>query len=1438
MDSLGYALATADSLNNFVHSEIKATDNKVTNSKEAKDAKDAKAMAMSAVKSTISLVDSTLAKLRSIPSPNGPKSRTKCTPSASYLGFNHTLKESGEHPARRTSNEATLRDPWLPPDVQALITTMSANKESGLGSQYESLSDMAFSIEPIVDNFNEVLNKPYLEDFSATLNTVPVIGLKNKQIVYLDTQLDLLAKSGTKDVWKSFAAFPTDANLSADSNIHFFPYKGDFYLSVGTAVWRKRHIFPHESTLTQSVGNWPKLYRNDWERIGDSVFPADDLRDVIPFAKLNPTRREVGFELLILNQDSSIQVLAKDDIYGSNTWNTISYIKGKDDPSAPPMWSRMAYWSNSIVALDDQNNTWSLKVNFEAGTYTIADKTPIESTSEFTATDLGPVTVRSDGYLYKRYLQDPPSDGTDPAVKWSKWVRQDGVTNLGVASPGVVLDLRVLTRTLKERYIETQTTLYPLVNKINAFSIAHTFYLDNLRETADKWALEPDDKKREQAIESGKRFVNHAKVWSMILNRSILNTNNAVNIMTAQLQDVKSQLEIQLQLLKDKLLALNNTLDVQKDALSKLNAAFWGSVALTLLGLVTGVLLVATGVGAPYAIAAGALFVGGLVSTIILSVKITELKNQMFQTQSQIRVTNVAISQLASVVANFTELDRLYTNLNRFWGGMGNQADALGAMDDVTAFLLGEKLLDDTSSIDAGLDITKNISRAAFTYLDVLNKQGIIIPDELTVAKSQYRTKLAKTVSIATNENLDALFYATVELARDALSHDKLDKYENLMEDALSIVMRKTDSLMLDKITSSIWYDTRGIKNAAALFNNSALCRTSLSNIIGNVVGITGTSDPTAIENCINTAAPVVIGMLYKTMYMCQDIQDLLDRYKKANGGKEEIDKLKNTLLETAIDNCTKAQMYAARANTAFNDVNHAATDYQEYLNREINYLKAIAASATTSANKQIQDIDIPSCISLGGRGAILAYKAVREDEKQRDLSRRLRDISSSINGLMDLISKGNIIDGHNTTWIEMVQTINSCLGVVHKLLTTIQGHIREDITIYESLLDVEWTNVQEESNEILDILASRGIDTSPPKDVVNSHSVDLVVQRRSPIAPASEIEARVVEALTAPGKLDTAITSQAEKAKSFFAEIEKLLKSPYLSGIVGYWDTNQIEKSSLLDVVSRLRSQYVDMISNEYPVILNMYTTSLLQETRARNVKSGELRIDIFVSSSLQSARYGQKAASTAAGKFRASSADYAFVLKQVQANLEQIKEKLEEVDQNIDELKKERRNLIIGLIADVFAMTFATAILLAGFAFLGPVSIALTTVEALGLGATATAATIAGVIDSLKLADIIALIGVLQNTKRDLNVAYEGLGTIRPLFKNVLDAAEGMESVVTKMADRLEVILCDVELLKQVKLSKEDVEEIGKAWTDVKDGCIFWMDTINAQGINPATL
>jgi hypothetical protein len=403
--------------------------------------------------------------------------------------------------------------------------------------------------------------------------------------MYLATVPDVLSKEGFKEVWTFFSDLPAGANITEGSSVCFFPFKGDFCLSIGTAVWRKRHRSESDPALSQAVDNWPKMYMNEWEKIGDTVLPAADLKSIIPFAVLSADRNAIAFQLLILDKNSTIQVLNNDDLYPSTTWTTVTYQAGDKDPKEALKWTAMAYWNNQVVALDAESNMWDLTIDFKANAFSMSDKTPIEPALQLTATDVGPVTIRADGYLYKRFIEDPPSGGDEPVAKWKKWLLADGITHIGVASPGVLLNLNTLTRTLKSRYLDTQTTLYPVVSRIRAWAITHQSYLTLLMKAAAEYeAAEGEAAKEKIAIKNGKEYVAHTKVWAKLLDGIIGRTKETVNIMTAQLHGVKTQLEVQLQLLQDKLVGLEATLKSQKEALDKLQAAFWGAVGAMLLG--------------------------------------------------------------------------------------------------------------------------------------------------------------------------------------------------------------------------------------------------------------------------------------------------------------------------------------------------------------------------------------------------------------------------------------------------------------------------------------------------------------------------------------------------------------------------------------------------------------------------------------------------------------------------------------------------------------------------------------------------------------------------------------------------------------------------------------------------------------------------------------
>ncbi|KAK4461524.1 hypothetical protein QBC42DRAFT_203416 [Cladorrhinum samala] len=1422
MESISYSLATADRLKSFIHSELQATDNRVTNDQEAHESAIARTQAMSALQTTKSLVASALTSLRSVPT----KRPSKRGFTAAALGV--------ERSPRRLTAAATGT---LPDAAKDLVKSMSSSSD-GLGGQSQSLGDMAKSIEPIVTSFDDVLRQPFLDKFSASLNTVPVVGIKNNQVMYLATLSSVASKTGTKNAWRYFSALPDGATVDASTNVHLFPYKGNLYISIGRAVWMKKCRDLNDPTVRQqAVDNWPKMYVDQWQKIGDEVLPAADLRDVIPFAVLSADRKDIEFRLMTLGSDSAIQVLKGDDIYPSNEWTALQYPKQAADATPLPTWKRMAYWNNTVVALDDQSNLWDLQPKFQEGTYTIDNKTATESTSEFTATDAGPLVVRKDGFLYNRIVEDNPGDAENPKTDWQKGIAQDGVTNLGVASPGVLLDLNTLTGTLKSRYIDTQTAVYPVVNKISAFAKTHAAYLDLLLGAADDYAKAGDDSdKQDIAIKAGKGFVAHAKVWSKLLTKSVNATKTSVNIMTNQLHDVKTQLEVQLGNLQQKLANLEAQLKVQQDLLSKLQAAFWGAVAAMFLGMILGVVALASGVGAWALVGAGALFVAGFVAMIALGVKMSELAGAIADTEGQIRVTKTAIAELSAVVKNFTDLDAMYGTLNMFWGRMANNAADLQTMDDATAELLALDMFEDISSVIAAKKETNTLSEAATKYLDVLNKQGVIIPPSPDVPHDSPAPApglFAALDAPAAHAHLTDKVSRRLSDAHEALVNGDLPTYEAHMDGAFSAEAERLALADTMGMPSGLWYDIPSLNAASALFGAN-VPRPSAAALPAGVLSVGDSA--TSIENRVNAATPVVVGMLLKTQAMCKRVRYVCDQYKDSVAGNPtDPAQDRQDVLQQALDDCTAAQTYAAQANNAFVDVNHACQEYQQQLQVEQGEKSASMDSARASAEQQKRNIDIPWYVYLGGVIAISVYKAEKERDIDNNLDGTLSQLGAAITALKVLEQSGAVLNGHSLTWTDMATTVSGCLGGVYNILSAVFGQVLEDPTQYEKLLSVEWDQIAANTAEVLNILASRGVNVSPDTPAALAFEArGLGDAAAAPSAAASAASERVAAALQAPADLTSSVTSQAQQAAEYFSQMQTLVELPNLAGIVGYWDESRTVRSSLLEVVGKLRRQYVDVMAAQYPVVLTVHQTALLQRTRGELVLEGQLALPILLRTSLRSAEAGLRSAGAAKLKFQAASAGYRAAVKQIELNLGAVQQKLDEADKKISELGKaeEERSEVIGVIADAVALACAAGLVFASAGSLAPVAAALALAQQISLGSAATAAAVKKSIDSLGADDVEKLLAALRNVKQDLEAALKSLKVVQPIFADVVKAADGVEAAVASMVEGLESVQNETGV---GALGEKNVEGIKDSWKGVDEACIKWMDVVNAQGIVP---
>ncbi|KAM3066387.1 hypothetical protein ACMFMG_003106 [Clarireedia jacksonii] len=624
------------------------------------------------------------------------------------------------------------------------------------------------------------------------LNSVPIVGLKGDNVMYSQTKSS--GVSGVEDVWSVFGRIPDGVNINSSKAVHFFPYKGDFCMSIGTAIYCKKHRDDKDPMIKMAVDNWPKLYLDAWEKIGDKCLPTANARNIIPFARM--VGKDIRFHLVVLEQDGRLLTL-NGDLAGSN--NTFSELKNasyeKKTAARALKIQNVAYWNGKIVALDDANNTWNLDADFDARTFIAADQVAVEPLFEMTATDIGPVGVKKDGWIYRRRLEntvDPSDKSVDMKEKkigWVRWMEQNGVTNLGVASPGVMLNLDALSRSLRDRYMSTQTSIYPVVNKIQAFTINHELFLKKQLEAAKEYQEnEGSESKQKIAIKQAKNLVLQTKIWASIMRSHANHAKTSVNLMGEDLSSVKTQLDQQLTVLKDKLLSLQAQIKALSEAKAKMDAAFWGSIGVMLLGIGLAILGVATGVGViALGVIGGALFVGGLVAACYFGSQSSKLAGQITDLESEMRGVNQAISDIKTIADKFGDLEKMYGTLNQFWGRMFNAAQNLKDMNQATALQIGENILEDTTSIEASIDVVRKMKNGCATYLAVLNKYGIRIDLDESDDEEDETADMVDTFNeliVDPTFKTVQLFNEQVARANQALENGQFAEYQKHLETA------------------------------------------------------------------------------------------------------------------------------------------------------------------------------------------------------------------------------------------------------------------------------------------------------------------------------------------------------------------------------------------------------------------------------------------------------------------------------------------------------------------------------------------------------------------------------------------------------------------------------------------------------------------------------
>ncbi|KAG0567797.1 hypothetical protein KC19_7G161600 [Ceratodon purpureus] len=1336
-----------------------------------------------------SIVESIQTTLESIERPRGRKN-------ALWNSSRRTLKSARSQPREANAGLSHAKN---------LKDQLSSQ---GLKEVAKALTDMATAIEPIASTFDKILGEQATKNFNATLNTVPVVGIKGDKLMYLQTRLNS-AGTEVEEFWTVFSGLPGDVHVAPDAaNIFLFPFAGALCLAIGQKVWRKVHDRPDadEASRARAMDDWPELYVDHWDKVGDTVLPAGELRGVVPYSTFSAEKKAMDFHVVVLKGDGSLHAL--EGLKGSSI-KPLAF--DGDNASAPKLW-RIAYWDDQIVGYDDANNMVSIKVNFTEKTFSVVDKTPDTAIMELTADEAGPIVVRDDGFLYKRVVQVKKGDTGN--YTWSKWVSQDGVTHLAVASPGVFLSLNTFARALKTRYVATQTALHPIMSKLSDFCATHEIYVEQMQKAVSQYnAAASDAEKHAIAVKQGRAFVDHAKPWSMILHLSVDGSKEIVNNMMEELSNVHDQLKLQLHFLLEKLMGLQPLLKDPNETMDRVRATFYGALGAKFLGMAMAV----TDSEIPgVTLSGGALAIGALVAAILEGKKVSELSGKIHaDTESQVAGVTKAGNEIRALVDSYDTLHAKFDIINLFWRSTSNDANSLGAVDDATAEKIGRELLEDESSITSAMQTTSELGDACKLYVDALHKLGVTpamvhygVSTHMLFHKGHHGPAHQKHAhhgqsaahrqnsamkSASLQKDLHESFHRHVQEAQGKLkAHDQLG-YVSAINQARFISFATIASAVDTQVVSGHWFDVPLLSWNASVWNGY---RAPIH------VGLMAQDEISNAQRRMNGALaetkPLVVSLLKEIVQLGKTFRRWKGKFPQppvsAGRANPEFDKLKKDSLEQ----CKAGEEIAGRAYSRFSVFERQAMKWQ-----------------------QERESEIAEC-----QDAIRAAQAARQDAK-------VARLETTISQLRELQQSGNAFYRNAYTWIRMCEQVGEMLGGhIHNILIAL-AHPDDDPTLYNALMGTDWTKIGNDASTLLNILG-----VHIPHHVGSPKSNGTAVPTRSVSAVSKTNQTALVRSLSPDGALGDILKSQAESAKAVFDAVNAITQLPS-SGLVAYWDDARESKTTMLDVAHHMRDQYVQLVATEYDVIEKLYTLSILQVIRAFNyAEQGKIPLDALIKVSFQSFSAAFHVANRAANEYSNSASEFDSALSNVNENLANVHEKIDKAvadSKNMDDHKKE---IVSSTLAEAIAAAVSSPMAFAASGVASSVTQTLIQSTKMGLGSAGTADNLKLAVRDLRPNELTNLIQALQVVKEHCDATAKQLAAVQPLFHKLVDGLKDVAASLLESSNSLHSLLQRVTTLGALgTITTDDVTHIESKWKKMAADARVWMDAIDAQNISHVT-
>ena len=690
-------------------------------------------------------------------------------------------------------------------------------------------------------------------------------------------------------------------------------------------------------------------------------------------------------------------------------------------------------------------------------------------------------------------------------------------------------------------------------------------------------------------------------------------------------------------------------------------------------GLGIAIICALSGVGIIGCVAAGALFVGGVVAAIMIGTKMTALADSISDLQAQIRDVTTAIEELEFVVSNFKDLEKLYGNVNQFWGTLLYLTRDVKTMDNVTAEQLGLGILEDTSTVDAAVLVTKQIITGTERYLSVLNACGITLPpDEDDMAQDAApsdNTMLSPSVNCEVRQELatEKKFSKICHQAQMDLEAGDFDAYISQHEVAEFSDLQSFLEGVTTTVTKAMWLNPADLISQMGLF---------ISRI--------ETPFPMPIASELNAtiyeARGNVVNMTFKVLALADTAQEWANKIPNFPETEDQLLEAAR-YQKLAVLSCLEASKFATQANNSFSIVASKTRDLQNEVQMriaecddQINALKN-KIEATKQENLRPSFLWLlPGAVTIKlGLELAMIQKEIGDQTKLRE-------------GLSQALNSDISFRSQSQTWVDSCQRINSNLGSVYNSLTAIRLQLKEDPGMYQEIMNIQWQTLRQDSREILQMA---GVSNDQPQS-------NMMALEDAQIVPSTTNSA-IVRVLSPEKSLETQFTSQANDAEAVWASINKLQVLPWTHDIVAYWDEEGGQSVTLSGTIQAVRRSYVQIMATEYDAVQQLHTLAITQSLRAKNAARGRVSAHAVLRTTQVSLQVAKKAANLARRNYAESSSDFNAAVERAKATAKDISNKIGTVNQHLIATDKQQRDRVIGIIIHGALAGFATGALVA---------------------------------------------------------------------------------------------------------------------------------------------